>query len=86
MKTEYERIAAIPDYALSYLINGDDSGLPLEDKKIIDTWKLTYENMAKEANGYFEICMTDDIDSHFTWNPEFGLPCNVYDCHILILS
>lgn len=88
MRTEYDRIARIPDYALSYLINGDDSRLSPEDKKIIDQWKLTYETMAKEANGYFELSQEnpeENVDSYFTWNPEFGLACNVYDYHILIL-
>lgn len=87
MKIVYEREAKIPDYALPYLINGDDSGISMEDKKIIDQWESTYLAIAEDWKGIFEVALpsNENWESYFTGNPEFGLACNVVDCTLLVL-
>lgn len=40
MVTVYERKVNMPDYAMPYLINGDNSGLTEDDIQIIDQRKL----------------------------------------------
>lgn len=78
---------SVPGYALSYLVNGDDSGIEPEDKANIDEWYSQFEEEAQEVSGHVIFAITDnDSDSYFTWNPEFGLACNCYDCTILIVK
>lgn len=75
----------VPGYALPYLVNGDDSGLEQEDKKIIDKWYAGFVKIAKSHNAEVIFSCNED-DGHFTWSPEFGLACDVYDCTILIVK
>jgi hypothetical protein len=84
IKSLYEE--KIPDYALSYLINGDNSGITSEDIKVIDDYMEEFYNEAESCNGNVVIELTEDQEeSYFTWSPAFGLACNVYDCNIAIL-
>lgn len=77
----------IPDYALPYLINADSSGLNKEDIKNIDNYMQEFYNEADNYEGQVLIDLTNvDSEGYFTWNPAFGLACNVYDCTILILK
>ena len=84
MKTILERKELIPDYALSYLINGDFSGLSPDDRKNIDTWYANYEN--RMQTGESIIISPAEDNSNFTWNPAFGLACNCIECTILIVK
>jgi len=77
----------IPSYALSYLINGDASGLSDEDKAITDKWLSGWNARTEKVNGSLIITTVNEDydDSDFHWNPEFGLPCNCNYCTIIIL-
>lgn len=77
---EYD--ATIPDYALSYLINGDSSGLEADDIAIIDSYMKEYYAMG----GNVIIDYDTDEERYFSSHPAFGSPCTVYDCKILILK
>ena len=75
---------AVPSYALSYLVNADDSGLENNDRDNIDTWYQQFLNEAKAAGGSVIFGVEGSGESYFTWSPEFGLACDVTDCTILI--
>lgn len=83
MKTVAEYEVKFPAWALSYVVNGDASGIEPEDKKQVDNYMRQYE-----GRGHVEVCLPaeDNWESHFSWSPEFGLPCDVVDCTILILE
>lgn len=74
----------IPTYALSYLVNGDDSGLEPEDKKIIDSFMEPWYEEAEDRGGSVVISPSEE-EPHFTWNPAFGLACEVVRTTILVL-
>jgi hypothetical protein len=61
----------MPDYSLSYLVNGDASGLEDEDVKNIDG-QVIFDTIEEEG--------------HFTHSPEFGLACHCVDSVILIVK
>jgi len=84
MKIEYEFEEDIPEYALCYLVNGDDSGIEPEDKQNTDEFMEEFYTLAQEHNGNVVIDWLEE-ESHFTWNPAFGLACNVITCNIVIL-
>jgi hypothetical protein len=78
--------ALIPSYALSYLVNGDASGLTDEDKNIIDKWLTGWLWRVDEVdNGSLIISPTGE-DAHFAHYPEFGLPCDCVECDIIVLA
>jgi hypothetical protein len=65
----------IPEWALSYLINGEDDTLTDED---IETIKK-----GLESHGIKEVfCPADEEESSFTWSPMFGLACNEILCPV----
>lgn len=74
--------AALPAWALSYLINNDDSGIDQEDKNLIDAWRKRQEE--RHPDCYFEVS-PNDSEEHFTWSPEFGKACSVVDATLLWL-
>jgi len=84
MKTHDTFKEDIPDYSLPYLINADSSGLSPEDIIAIDDYMQNFYTIADEVNGFVVISTLED-ESHFTWNPAFGLACNVITCNISIL-
>lgn len=84
MKEHARYIIALPDYALPYLINGDESGLELHDLFVIDNYMLPFYGKASEVHGDIIICPSDD-EPYFTWHPSFGLACNIIDTIVLIL-
>ena len=75
----------IPTYALSYLINGDNSGLDDQDKQNIDSYMSKFYNLAEDHDGYV-IFSQENEEEYFSSHPEFGLACNVQDCIILIVA
>ena len=82
---QFQQDARIPSYALSYLINGDSSGLSYEDITIIDRWYKTWQEVANRVNGSIVISTTDERE-FFTARPEFGgLACDCVECDILVL-
>ena len=88
MKIRNRTTELIPAYAMSYLINGDDSGLLEEDIKIIDKW---YEQIIKvmlpEGSNPTTSIIINPIseESSFTWHPAFGLACEVIETDINIM-
>ena len=75
----------IPAYALSYLVNGDDSGLEEEDIEAIDNFMEQFHREADEIKGYIVIDVISK-DPFFTHNPAFGLACDCYECNICIIK
>jgi len=61
----------IPTYALSYLINGDSSGLNDPEVRIIDDWLILLDHES--------ITYSCSDNSDFFHQPAFGLAC---DCAI----
>jgi len=84
MKTHAEYNVKIPDYALSYLVNSDSSGLEEREIVLIDHYMRKYYTVAQAVNGSVIIDPSEN-ESYFTSNPAFGLACNVVDTIILIL-
>lgn len=82
--SEYTELA-VPDYALSYLVNGDSSGIDDDDKKTIDEWYQQFIDEAQAVSGHI-IFDASSEDSYFTWDPEFGLACECCNCTILIVK
>lgn len=75
MKTER---FPVPTWTLSYLINGDETGLEFGEKEMIEDWL--------KREGILEVLCPEDADneSYFTWMPPFGLACNVVDCECVL--
>jgi hypothetical protein len=85
MKTvaEYTELK-IPSYALSYLVNADASGLDDKDIAATDNYMLQYYKEAVKAGGHV-IFSPSDQEPYFAHSPEYGLPCDVVDCTVLIV-
>jgi hypothetical protein len=68
----------IPTYALSYLVNGDASGLEDADQSNIDQWFDTCRaNLAASHPGaQISFQYRDSEDGSFTHSPAFGLACD----------
>ena len=88
MKTQHTYDVRMPDYALPYLINCDDSGLNFDDIQAIDRYMAPFYKTACDYKmGDVIVSPTDENpEPYFTWNPAFGLACDVIDCTIVILS
>ena len=90
MNKKYEDVVRIPEYALSYLINADDSGIEAEDKINIDLWLTRLSNKWDcTPNDIIINPIEDDNgnwDKEFTWAPAFGLACDVVSCDVVILD
>ncbi len=69
----------IPTWSLSYLVNGDASGLTDEEIQTIDRW---YKDMGAQV---VSPIMDDECNLHpyFSHYPAFGLPTEAVDCDIL---
>ena len=93
--SEYTELK-IPDYALSYLVNNDSSGIEEEDIKNIDSFMEQFYTEAKENDGNVIFNTSEIIDGdgeileyqepYFCHFPVFGLACNVVDCTVLIVK
>jgi hypothetical protein len=74
-----------PTYALSYVINGDASGMEDEDIANCDEWYARLTESLKESHPDARIeFLYDDQDESgsFTPYPAFGLACDTVDCVI----
>lgn len=80
MKTVIERTEKIPSYALSYVVNGDASGLEEKDLETIDSFMDKFFMLGTV------IVSPQDSEEYFTDNPAFGLPCMVVDTDIIVLT
>lgn len=86
MKTiaEYTELP-IPSWSLSYLVNGDNSGIDDKEQKQADDYMQQFYDEAKKHNGHV-IFSCGDGEGSFTHNPEFGLACDCIDCTVLIVK
>lgn len=75
----------IPDYALSYLVNGDASGITDEDKANCDEWlESTTERLQKQYPGLAVDFVLSDNEPCFRPFPAFGLACNCIEGAIVV--
>lgn len=65
----------IPTWALNYLVNAETEGLTEEDLALVRAWERKWD-------GPISISTSDD--PYFSNSPEFGLPCDVEDCEVLV--
>lgn len=65
----------IPTWALNYLVNAETEGLTDEDLALVRAWEDQWD-------GPISISTSDD--PYFSNSPEFGLPCDVEDCEVLV--
>lgn len=79
--------ARVPAYALSYLINGDASGLEAEDVELIGAWlEECRENLlAAHPGATIDIVTRDGCEGSFTHYPAFGLACDCVDGAVVAL-
>lgn len=84
MTTLAEYSEDVPNYALSYIINGDASGIDDNDQENADAWMEFFEDKAKELGGAVIYSVTEDTND-FCNNPAFGLACDTTKVDVLIL-
>jgi hypothetical protein len=65
----------IPIWALNYLINADTDGLSSEDLNLVRNWEMSWG---------CNISISTSDKTYFSNSPEFGLPCEVMDCDVLV--
>lgn len=59
----------IPNWALPYLLHGDDSGITDEDRAKLGRWITSFR-------GEIQSFVVAEDEMHFASRPEFGSPCN----------
>ena len=75
-----------PAYALSYAVNGDETGIEDEDRENCDAWlayctaKLARDYPALETGLLFN----DDVEPSFTGRPAFGNACDTIPCAVVV--
>ena len=65
----------IPTWALNYLVNAETEGLTDEDLALVRAWESKWDG---------PISISTSGDPYFSNCPEFGLPCDVEDCEVLV--
>lgn len=86
MITYKEYNVKFPVYALSYVINGDSSGLESHEVEIIDRYMREFERETESVNGSMIVALDDnESEAYFTRSPAFGVACDVMDVTIAIL-
>jgi hypothetical protein len=70
--------ASVPTYALSYLVNGDASGLDGSDISVIDAWlaECSENLLAAHPGATVDLVTRDGAEGSFTAFPAFGLACD----------
>lgn len=75
-----------PDYALSYAVNGDASGIETEDVEACDEWLARME--AKLRKDYPDAVaielLFEDGEGSFVHCPAFGLACTAVQCAVAV--
>ena len=69
------KVERIPQWAVCYLVNADDSALTPEDKKMVDDY---VERLLKEEHLRL-LGPIDGTENGFSSHPAFGLPCETVD-------
>ena len=75
-----------PDYVLSYIVNGDASGIEDEDKENCDAWLAGLaKEMARDYPGLStDLVFDDEAEPSFRPYPAFGLACNCVPCAFVV--
>ncbi len=81
MKILYETILKIPTWALSTLINADDSGLENREISMINNWE---NSMHRQFPDCYMIVKPLENGYYFAYHPEFGSGADVTDCNIIM--
>ena len=84
-KTLAEYSEDVPSYALSYIINGDASGIEDEDQENAAAWMEWFTSKAKELGGSVVYSPTEDTYC-FCSCPAFGLACETTKVDVLIIG
>lgn len=79
MKIELVDTVKFPAYALSYLINGDASGIEDEDVENVDAWLESLSEYGPYQHFTFDY---GDYEEDFYPHPEFGLACECVELKI----
>ena len=69
------KIERIPQWAVCYIVNSDDSYLAPEDKKMVDD----YVKQLLEKEHLRLVCPIDGSENEFCSAPAFGLACGTVD-------
>ena len=69
------KIERIPQWAVCYLVNNDDSALSPEDRKMVDN----YVKQLLEKEHLRLVCPINGTENRFCSHPAFGLPCETVD-------
>jgi len=85
METVAEYSEDVPNWALSYIVNGDASGLESDETAMVDEWMAFFSEKAKELGGNVVYSTTDESDD-FCSTPAFGLACDTTKTDVLILA
>ena len=84
----YSQIESIPEYALNYLINDDQTGLNDDDltniKNYLTYWDIITADLPKRKTIIFSL-FENDTESFFSNYPAFGLPCMCVKCNVTVL-
>ena len=83
----------VPGFALSYLINGDSSGLTGEDLKECKEFEDYFSDLAEKMsddNGkwHWHLDVPDD-EPDFMWHPDsvvWDLGNDYYHCHVIMIK
>ena len=74
-----------PDYALSYLVNGDASGIEDEEENCDEWLKCLTDKMARDYPGLStDLVFDDNAEPSFYRHPAFGLACNCVPCAFVV--
>lgn len=79
-KLKTTTLEGVPQWAVTYIVNGDGSGLNGEDLKMVDDW---LDNLRK--SGIVPLCPIDGSENEFSPYPAFGLGSNTVDFEAEIL-
>lgn len=74
------KVERIPQWAVCYLVNSDDSGLSSDDKKQVDEY---VKRLLKEEHLRL-VCPIDGTENEFCTHPAFGLACGTVDFAAMI--
>lgn len=75
-----------PDYALSYAVNGDASGIEPEDVEACDAWLSGCEERLRKLypDALAIELLFEDGEGSFVRCPAFGLACNAVQCAVAV--
>lgn len=72
---KFETVEDIPQWAVCYIVNSDDSGLDPEGRKMVDD----YVKRLLEKEHLRLVCPIDGSENEFCSAPAFGLACGTMD-------